>query len=169
VSCCVSATGAELSRIRLPSRAGRLRGEKGDDSWWATPEPTHRINQLFLEPILFAHAAAHPRIRIINRMKFEEFSQNAHGVKAVARDLDSDERVSIHGRYLVGCDGGRSTVRRAIGAELAGITEYQRVQSTYFRAPALKGLLPGEPAWMYLAFNPRRCGTMMALTARRHG
>lgn len=163
VSCCVSATGVELSRIRLPSRAGRLRGEEGDDSWWPTPEPPHRINQLFLEPTLFAHAAAQPRIRIFNRTQFEEFSQDREGVTALARDLDSGELVSIRCPYLVGCDGGRSTVRRGIGAELAGIAEYQRVQSTYFRAPKLKSLLPGEPAWMYLAFNPRRCGTMMAI------
>jgi hypothetical protein len=27
-------------------------------------------------------------------------------------------------------------------------------------------MLPGEPAWMYLAFNPRRCGTMMAIDGR---
>jgi len=71
--------------------------------------------------------------------------------------------VTIRCRYLAGCDGGRSTVRKAIGAELAGIPIYQRVQSTYFRAPKLKSLLRGEPAWMYLAFNPRRCGTMMAI------
>ena len=36
VVCCVSATGPELSRITLPSRAGRVRGEKGDDGWWPT-------------------------------------------------------------------------------------------------------------------------------------
>ena len=36
----------------------------------------HRINQLFLEPVLFAHAAAQPRIRILNRTQFEEMSQN---------------------------------------------------------------------------------------------
>src|SRR5262249_29303752 len=146
-----------------PSRAGRLRGEEGDDSWWPTPEPPHRINQLFLEPTLFAHAAAHPRIRILNRTKFEEVSQDAHGVTALARDLDSGEHVSIQGHYLVGCDGGRSTVRRAIGAELAGIAEFQPVQSAYVRGAALKDLRPGAPAWMYLAFNPRRCGTMMAI------
>ncbi|MFL5091437.1 MAG: FAD-dependent monooxygenase, partial [Xanthobacteraceae bacterium] len=52
VSFCVTATGIELSRIKLPSRAGRARGEQGDDSWWPTPEPPHRINQLFLEPVL---------------------------------------------------------------------------------------------------------------------
>src|SRR5215470_5741437 len=166
VSCCVSATGAELSRIKLPSRAGRLRGEGGDDGAWPTPEPTHRINQLFLEPLLFAHAAAQPHIRILNRTQFEAFSQDAEGVTALARNLDSGERTSIRSRYLVGCDGARSTVRRGIGAELAGIAQYQRVQSTWFHAPKLIDLLPGEPAWMYLAFNPRRCGTMMAIDGK---
>jgi 2-polyprenyl-6-methoxyphenol hydroxylase-like FAD-dependent oxidoreductase len=163
VSCCVTATGRELSRIKLPSRAGRTRGEQGDDSWWPTPEPPHRINQLFLEPILFAHAAAQSHIRILNRTRFEELSQNREEVTAVAHNLDTGERDSIRCRYLVGCDGGRSTVRHTVGAELTGIAEYQRVQSTFFRAPRLINLLPGQPAWMYLAFNPRRCGTVMAI------
>src|ERR1044071_4942545 len=38
VSCCISALGTELSRIKLPSRAGRVRGEKGADGHWATAE-----------------------------------------------------------------------------------------------------------------------------------
>ena len=166
VACCISALGIELSRIKLPSRGGRRRGEKGADGDWPTAEWGHRINQLFLEPLLFAHAAAQQRIRILNRTQFEEFTQIDDGVIAVARNLDSGARISISCRYLVGCDGGRSTVRHGIGAELTGIPVYQRVQSTYFRAPKLKGLLPGEPAWMYLAFNPRRCGTMMAIDGR---
>jgi 2-polyprenyl-6-methoxyphenol hydroxylase-like FAD-dependent oxidoreductase len=166
VSCCVSATGKELSRIKLPSRAGRLRGEKGDDGWWPTAEWPHRINQLFLEPTLFAHAATQPRIRILNRTQFEELSQDGQGVVAIARDLGSGERITISCHYLVGCDGGRSTVRHAIGAELAGVAEVLRVQSTYFRAPKLVSMLPGEPCWMYLAFNPRRCGTMMAIDGK---
>jgi 2-polyprenyl-6-methoxyphenol hydroxylase-like FAD-dependent oxidoreductase len=166
VSCCISATGPELSRIRLPSRAGRMRGETGDDGWWPTPEFPHRINQLFLEPLLFAHAAAQPRIRILDRTRFETFTEGADGVTADAEGLDDGARVTLTGRYLVGCDGGRSTVRHGIGAELHGIPAVQHVQSTYFRAPQLIDLLPGEPAWMYLAFNPRRCGTMMAIDGR---
>jgi 2-polyprenyl-6-methoxyphenol hydroxylase-like FAD-dependent oxidoreductase len=163
VACRISATGPELSRITLPSPAGRGRGETGDDTWWPTPEATHRINQTYLEPILFAQAAAQPRIRILNRTEFESFSQDERGVTGVARDLDNGARVSISCRYLVGCDGARSAVRHGMGAELSGIPVIQRVQSTYFRAPALKSLLPGKPAWMYLAFNPRRCGTMMSI------
>ena len=166
VACCVSALGTELSRIKLPSRGGRRRGEKGADGHWPTAEWGHRINQLFLEPLLFAHAAAQQRIRILNRTQFEEFTQDDDGVTALARDLDSGARISVSCCYLVGCDGGRSMVRHGIGAELVGIPVYQRVQSTYFRAPKLKALLPGEPAWMYLAFNPRRCGTMMAIDGR---
>lgn len=166
VAMSVSALGTELARIKLPSRAGRVRGEKGDDGHWTCSEWGHRINQLHLEPLLFAHATAQPRIRILNRTQFEEFVQDDGGVTGFARDLDNGERISIRSRYLAGCDGGRSTVRKAIGAELAGIPVYQRVQSTYFRAPKLKSMLPGEPAWMYLAFNPRRCGTMMAIDGR---
>src|SRR6516225_977093 len=162
VAMCVSVLGTELSRIKLPSRAGRVRGEKGADGHWPCAEWGHRINQLHLEPLLFAHAAAQPCIRILNRTQFEEFIQDSNVVTAIARDLDSGEPVTIRCRYLAGCDGGRSTVRKAIGAELAGIPIYQRVQSTYFRAPKLKSLLRGEPAWMYLAFNPRRCGTYQA-------
>ena len=70
--------------------------------------------------MLFAHAASQPRIRILNRTAFEDFTQDEHGVMAVARDLDSGERMSIACGYLVGCDGGKSTVRKAIGAKLAG-------------------------------------------------
>src|ERR1044071_8970669 len=166
VVCCVTVTGTELSRILLPSRAGRMRGEKGDDGWWPTAEWPHRINQLYLEPVLFAHAAAQPRIRILNRTQFEAMLQGDYGVTAVPRDLDSGERVTITCRYLAGCDGARSVVRHAIGAELVGTPVGQRVQSTYFRAPSLTQLLPGpddRKGWMYLAFNPRRCGTMMSI------
>lgn len=163
VVCCISATGKELSRIFLPSRAGRDRSENGADTWWPTPEPTHRINQTFLEPLLFTHAAAQPRVRILNRSKFEELSQDKDLVRAVVSDLDSGKRFSISCKYLVGCDGGRSTVRHIIGAQFTGDPVVQHVQSTYFRAPALKSLLPGKPAWMYLAFNPHRCGTVMAV------
>jgi 2-polyprenyl-6-methoxyphenol hydroxylase-like FAD-dependent oxidoreductase len=165
---CVSALGAELSRIRLPSRAGRVRGEKGDDGHWLSAEWGHRINQLHLEPLLFAHASAQPRIRILNRTQFEGLSQDEDGVTAFARDLDTGKPVTLRSRYLAGCDGGRSMVRHAIGAELTGLAMYQKVQSTYFHAPKLKSMLKGEPAWMYLAFNPRRCGTLMAIDGREH-
>jgi 2-polyprenyl-6-methoxyphenol hydroxylase-like FAD-dependent oxidoreductase len=159
-------TGRELARIEIPCRAERYTATGGPDTWWPTPEPPHRINQIYLEPVLFAHAAAQPRIRILNRTEIETFVQDERGVTATARDLDSGARFTIASTWLVGCDGGRSMVRRAIGAQLSGTPVIQRVQSTYIRAPDLYARAPGKRAWMYLSLNPRRRGTVVAIDGR---
>jgi 2-polyprenyl-6-methoxyphenol hydroxylase-like FAD-dependent oxidoreductase len=159
-------TGIELSRVTIPSRAERYTATEGPDTWWPTPEPPHRVNQTYFEPVLFAHAASQPRIRILNRTAVENFTQDGRGVIAVARDLESGKRASIACTYLVGCDGGKSIIRKAIGAKLAGTPEVQRVQSTCIRAPGLIDLLPGKRAWMYRSLNPRRCAGMIAIDGR---
>lgn len=158
-----SACGIELTRIPIPSRGERYTSQEGPDTWWPTPEPPHRINQLFLEPILLEHTAALPGVHLLNRTQITAFTQDAGGVQATALDLDSGQERHIRARYLVGCDGGSSTVRKAMGAKLEGTPVIQRVQSTYIRAPGLRERLPGKPAWSYYAVNPRRCGTMFAI------
>ncbi len=163
-----SVTGIELSRLSIPSQSERRAGVKGIDSWWPTPEPSYRINQIYLEPVLFAHAKAQSRIQILNRTEVETFEQTADGVTATVLDLDSDERFKIACRYLVGCDGGKSTIRRLIGGHFIGTPEVQRVQSTFIYAPDLLRLLPGKPAWLYFSLNPRRCGTTIAVDGKAH-
>lgn len=165
----VSATsvlGIELSRVPIPARGERGTAVTGPDTSWPTPEHTHRCNQIFFEPVLFAHVAAQPRVRILNRTEVDAITQDEQGVTAIARDLDSGERLSIACTYLVGCDGASSMVRKTIGAELRGTPVLQHAQSTYIRSPALKSLLPGKPAWLYFSLNPRRCGVTMAVDGR---
>ncbi len=161
-----TATGIELCRIGIPSRAERYGANDGPDALWPTSEPPHRVNQIYFEPILFAHAAAQPRVRMLNRTAFEDFTQDGDGVMAVLRDVDDGKRLSIACRFLIGCDGGKSTVRKRIGASFLGTPVVQRVQSTYIRAPALVSRLPGKRAWMYFSLNPRRCGTTIAIDGR---
>jgi 2-polyprenyl-6-methoxyphenol hydroxylase-like FAD-dependent oxidoreductase len=60
-----TATGIELSRIPIPCRAERYTAKGGPDTWWPTPEPPNRIDQIYLEPVLFAHAAATPRLSML--------------------------------------------------------------------------------------------------------
>jgi 2-polyprenyl-6-methoxyphenol hydroxylase-like FAD-dependent oxidoreductase len=158
--------GRELSRIPIPCRRDRYTATGGPDTWWPTPEPPHRINQIVLEPILFDHAATVPGIMILNRVSFEELTQDNTGVTAHARHLDSGEPLSVAARYLIGCDGGRSGVRRAIGARLVGDPVVQRVQSSYIRAPQLLPLVHGAPAWGNISLNPRRSGTVYAVDGR---
>jgi 2-polyprenyl-6-methoxyphenol hydroxylase-like FAD-dependent oxidoreductase len=158
-----SVTGIELTRIPIPCRRDRYTETEGPDAWWPTPEPPHRINQLFLEPILLEHTAALPGVTLLNRTQLVDFTQDADGVVATLADLDSGQRRSIRCRFLAGCDGGSSTVRKQMGAKLEGTPVIQRVQSTFIRAPALRAMIPGKPAWSYYSMNPRRCGTMFAI------
>lgn len=159
-------TGTELSRVHIPCRRDRFTDKTGVDSHWPTPELPHRINQLFLEPILFEHVAATPRVTIINRTIVESFEQSSDGVVAVARDLESGEARRIQSRYLIGCDGGRSTIRRALGIALEGDAVIQRVQATFIRAPDLIRRQQHTPSWMTISVNPRRSGNVIAIDGR---
>ncbi len=136
-----TATGMELARIPIPCRADRYTAKVGPDTWWPTPEPPHRINQIYLEPVLFACAAAMPRVRILSRIQVSNFEQDEEGVRAVGEDLDSDEPLEVLSRYLVGCDGA---------------------QSTYILAPDLLGIMPSR-AWAIDCIGPRCWGLMFAI------
>jgi len=160
-------TGIELSRIPIPCRRDRYSATAGPDTNWPTAEPPHRINQIYMEPVLFAHAAGIDGLTILNRTAFEDFREQDDGIVATARDLDTDTPFQIEAEFIVGCDGARSLVRKAIDASLEGTPIIQRVQSTYVRAPKLLGLM-GEPAWMTLSLNPRRCGTVVAIDGREN-
>ncbi|MFN8536719.1 MAG: FAD-dependent oxidoreductase [Thermomicrobiales bacterium] len=158
--------GHELARVLIPCRRDRYTSREGPDTSWPTPEPPHRINQIYLEPILFEHARSREGIAILNRVEFEQLAQDDEGVTATGRDLDSGEEVRVAARFLVGCDGGRSEVRRQIGARLQGDTVIQRVQSTHIRAPQLLAMLTTVPAWGNISLNPRRSGTVYAIDGR---
>lgn len=156
-------TGTELTRIPIPCRRDRFTATDGPDGNWPTPEPPHRINQIFLEPILFEHAAAQPRIRIINRTSVEDVVIEQASADVGLRDLETGTVRRLSCRYLIGCDGARSVVRKAIGAELSGDAVVQRVQSTYIRAPDLIRRQGCERAWGTGAINPRRSGMVYAI------
>jgi len=159
-------TGEELSRIPIPARKDRYTALYGPDTWWPTPEPPHRINQIYLEPVLFAHAEATPGVRIANRTRIDDFTQDIDGVRASGVNLDTGEPLRIRCDYLVGCDGGRSNVRKKIGAKLSGVAVVGRVQSTFFRAPDLLARARNPPAWATFSLNARRSGNVYAIDGR---
>src|SRR5215475_2540348 len=155
--------GEELTRIRIPCRRDRFVVKDGPDCNWPTPEPPHRINQIFLEPILFEHAASQPRITILNRTSVEDVAIHDDGAEIALRDLDGGNLRRLRCRFLIGCDGGRSIVRKAIGAEFTGDAVIQRVQSTFIRAPGLIDRQRHQSAWGTGAINPRRSGMVYAI------
>ena len=169
ITAALTTTGDELARILIPGRADRQApATDGPDTWWPTPEPPHRINQIYLEPILFAHAEAMAGCTILNRTRVVGFTQSETSVLAQAEALDGGEIIEIRCDYLVGCEGGRSETRRVIGAKLHGDAEIGRVQSTFIRAPSLLG----SPAVAGEDCSTQRGGALATCTrsmAVRHG
>lgn len=166
VSYRVSFTGKELSRIPIPCRRDRYTARGGPDTWWPTAEPPHRVNQIYLEPTLSAHAETLAGLTLLHRVEIQSFEQTADGVTARGIRLESGEPVTIRAEFLVGCDGGRSTIRRAIGAKLSGTAVVQRVQSTFIRAPSLLAQSHLKPAWATFSLNPVRSGNVYAIDGR---
>ena len=160
-----TATGIELARIPIPCRAERYTAEGGPDTWWPTPEPPHRINQLYLEPILFSHASAMPGLRVLNRTRVVDLMQDETGVRAIAENLDAGGMSEISARYLVGCDGAHSEVRHKIGAKFSGEAVVMQTQSTYLRAPKLLRMMT-RPSWLSVSINPRCGGYLFAIDGR---
>ena len=138
----------------------------GPDTWWPTPEPPHRINQIYLEPVLFEHAKSMPAVRILNRTEVTGFEQNDSGVVVTAADLEGGEDLTISADYMIGADGAHSMVRRRIGATLTGDPMLEQRQSSYIRAPELLRATPTKPAWANTSLNPRRSANMFAIDGR---
>ena len=155
--------GKELTRIPIPCRRDRYTATEGPDANWPTPEPPHRINQTFLEPILFAHAKASPRITLLNETAIMAISQDDDGALAEARHVGSGAEQQICCQYIIGCDGGGSMVRKSIGAKFEGDAVIQRVQSTYISAPDLINRQETAPAWATFSLNPIRSGNVYAI------
>ena len=63
-------------------------------------------------------------LTLLNRVEINSFEQTPEGVTAQGTQLDSNQPITIRADFLVGCDGGRSAVRRAIGATLSGTPRF---------------------------------------------
>lgn len=101
---------------------------------WSRPQtvgpmgwhPSYRFHQPELETVLRARLAAWPSVDL--RLRHEVFSiepQDDH-VALRIEDSRSGKLYRAAARYVVGCDGARSLVRRFMGTELDDLKSHQR-------------------------------------------
>jgi 2-polyprenyl-6-methoxyphenol hydroxylase-like FAD-dependent oxidoreductase len=114
-----------------------------DDAFSATPVrraefPEHAefIPQYVIEGILADHVASHPLARLEFGSELIDFGQTDADVKARIRDANGVERW-IEAAFIVGADGGRSTVRRQLGIEMSGTRDIASFSTLILRIPGL--------------------------------
>src|SRR6266487_3353406 len=118
--------------------------------------PTVRlfINQDALEPILRVRAAE-LGARMRYRTECTSLEQDADGVTAVVRDLESGTESSVRAKYVIAADGNRSPVRERLGIGMRGHGLLSHSITIYFRALADLGpLLADRNQGVHYVTNP---------------
>ena len=104
-------------------------------------EPYQLISQYTLEPLLKAAAEALPSVALRYGCTFESLSQDADAAVASVREADGAPR-EIRARYIVGCDGGGSAVRKQLGIQLRGEGNLLRLHQALYHCPSLFDRIP---------------------------
>jgi 2-polyprenyl-6-methoxyphenol hydroxylase-like FAD-dependent oxidoreductase len=104
-------------------------------------EPSQVISQYTLEPLLRSLVEALPAVSLRFGCSLESFEQDGSGVTGRLRFAGGTEAI-VRARYLVGCDGGSSTVRRRAGIRLEGEGGIRTLRQALFRADDLYDRIP---------------------------
>jgi 2-polyprenyl-6-methoxyphenol hydroxylase-like FAD-dependent oxidoreductase len=157
-------TGHELTRYRLPASSMRRSTTGSLDDGWPTPEPQHRICQIYLEPILRRHARSMEGLDLREGWRFESYRTDpAGGVQATIRELDTGAVEHVRARFLVGAEGARSIVRSTMGASFEGNPRVNRTLSTFMRCDRLGELNQRWQGWMFRVVGHDRYHRFVAI------
>ncbi len=153
--------GWELARHRMPSenekRAARAAAAPTDQ----IPEPLFRANQMYVEARLFQHIQTLKTVTPRYGWRCVDIGEREDGFSVAIEEVATGRTERLACDYLVGCDGGRSFVRRWLGISYIGERPQEQVYgsgatvATHMRAPALyeRGIL-NRRCWQYWTVNP---------------
>jgi 2-polyprenyl-6-methoxyphenol hydroxylase-like FAD-dependent oxidoreductase len=169
---CTRLAGRELARFSIPSRTEALNrssfGDYGEQSW-PTPELPHRGQQMLIEPVLRAQAQRYPSVDLMLGWRAESVAIGDQQVRIRASRVLTGETTELQARYVVGCDGPRSMVRKTCGIRYSGQSDEVRdffggqMLSVYFTSSGLYPVLGKQRAWQYWAVNAVQRGLLMAI------
>src|SRR5262245_41982738 len=116
-------------------------------------EPYQLISQYTLEPLLKSIAETTPNVTVRYGCELLAFVQDTRSVKAEIRHGDGTA-ATVSAAYLVGCDGGSSTVRKQLDIKLQGESNVMHLRQALYRCDDLYERIPiGKGRHYHLADN----------------
>ena len=157
--------GEEITRYKLPGSGMRFEEDRfAHDGNWHSAERSHRSSQMFLERVLRDHAVNHFGIDVRYFHEVTDIDQSAGEVELSFTDTRTAEPGKIAARYVVACDGGRSTIRRQLGISMeGGSTGLGRTQSIFFRSDDVLRNFAAVPGWMNWVINSDCFGNIIPI------
>lgn len=108
------------------------------------------FDQPTLERQLLAGLSRFPCVTVSHNTELVSFEQDSNGVSAVLRDHTGNDH-ALRAQFMVACDGGRSSVRQALGIAMAG----ERLPQNWLVIDTVDTYLGDEPACRFYC-DPRR-------------
>src|SRR5271168_3518276 len=108
-----------IAVLKYPSVAERRKQIAASPNGAWLLEPYQLVSQNKLEPLLKEVAEATPNVTVRYGLELIDFTQDSDGVTVTGRRTDGGEEI-LRCRYMVGCDGGGSFVRKQLGVKLEG-------------------------------------------------
>ncbi len=126
-----------------------------------TPRPygfclQNSFDQPTLERQLLAGLARFDCIDVRHSTSLLEFEQSDDAVKAVVQTAEEDP-VEVEAEFMVACDGGRSSVRQALGIAMAG----DRLPQKWLVIDTVDKVLSGEPQCRFFCDPARPAMTLL--------
>ncbi len=104
-------------------------------------EPYQLISQYTLEPLLKSIAEGLPSVTVRYGCRLESFTQDQSGVTARVTHANGTGG-ALGASYMVGCDGGGSTVRKQLGIKLRGEYNILELRQALYRCDELFERIP---------------------------
>src|SRR6266702_1726943 len=104
-------------------------------------EPYQLISQYTLEPLLKSIAEELPAVTVRYGCQLESFTQDESRVTACVKHANGTSG-AIGASYMVGCDGGGSTVRKQLGIKLRGEYNILELRQALYRCDELFERIP---------------------------
>jgi 2-polyprenyl-6-methoxyphenol hydroxylase-like FAD-dependent oxidoreductase len=130
-----------LLRLAYPSVQQALAENRATNDGTAPSEAYQLISQYTLEPLLKKVAEDVPSVDVRFGCEFLSSQQDQSGVTITTKRFDGYQE-TVRALYLVGCDGGASSVRREAGIDLRGEGNLMQLRQALYRCDELFDRLP---------------------------
>ncbi len=152
--------GYEFGREHFPS----VRDEEKPAQ---SPQKRERCPQNFFDPVLTRFAQATGHSKILYRHEFIDHVETEVGVQVRIRDIETGVKSEIECAYLVGADGGASSVRQVLGIPMHGLPTLTYTTNAIIRCDGLERLHDKKPGYRYIFIGPEGTyATIVAINGR---
>lgn len=157
---CTSVSGHELGREDIPAMADTVPAPY-------SPQSRERCPQDMFDPILRDFAASFPHVELRYQTRFESVIEHDGGVECVLVDARTGKPGTVRAKYLVGCDGVGSSVRKGLGIAMQGEATLTCSLNVMFRSPEFNALHDKGPAYRYVLVGAEGIwATLVAINGR---